>query len=353
MSEKCGVLLCGHGSRDVEATVEFARLADILKARLPGYPVAHGYLEFARPILREALDSLRSQGVERVLAVPGMLFAAGHAKNDIPSVLNRYAAMRPGMQIDYGKDLGIDPKMLRAAADRIEEGLKLGIGTVPREETLLAVIGRGASDPDANANVSKVTRLLWEGLGFGWAVTGYSGVTFPVVEPVLDHAARLPYRRIVVFPYFLFTGILVERIYEATDRVAARHPGIEFIKAPYLNDHPGVVDTFVERIEQILQGDTHMNCSMCKYRSQVLGFEHEVGAPQRSHHHHVEGIGTGHPTPRPAAHHHSHVAHAHDQGHGHQHGNDHSHPHNHQHEHDHHTPYPHADHPLGPRSMKK
>src|SRR3546814_10702815 len=61
------------------------------------------------------------------------------------------------------------------------------------------VVGRGASDPDANSNVAKVTRLLWEGMGFGWSETCYSGVTFPLVEPGLEHAARLGFRRIVVF----------------------------------------------------------------------------------------------------------------------------------------------------------
>ena len=121
---------------------------------------------------------------------------------------------------------------------------------LPLHETLLVVVGRGASDPDANSNVSKVTRILWEGFGFGWAETAYSGVTFPLVEPGLEHAAKLGYKRIIVFPYFLFTGILVQRIYDATDEVAARHPGIEFIKAPYLNDHPAVIDTFVERVSR-------------------------------------------------------------------------------------------------------
>ena len=67
-------------------------------------------------------------------------------------------------------------------------------------------------------------------------------------------------------------------------------PEIEFIKAPYLNDHPAVIDTFVERVQQILTGDIAMNCQMCKYRSAVLGFEADVGAVQESHHHHVEGI---------------------------------------------------------------
>src|SRR3546814_3122404 len=75
--------------------------------------------------------------------------------------------------------------------------------------------------------------------------------------PGLEHAAKLGYRRIVVFPYFLFTGILVKRIYEHTDRVAARYPGIEFVKAPYLNDHPLVFDTFADRVREILRSEEH------------------------------------------------------------------------------------------------
>ena len=342
MQAKTGVMLCGHGSRDEDAVQEFAVLAQHLKGRFPGHPVEFGYLEFASPIIRDGLDRLKAEGVDKVLAVPGMLFAAGHAKNDIPSVLNTYAA-KNGLQIDYGKELGIDPKMIRAAADRVEEALNTAPGDIGRHETLLVVVGRGASDPDANSNVSKVTRLLWEGFGFGWAETAYSGVTFPLVEPALEHAARLNYRRIIVFPYFLFTGILVQRIYDATDAVAKRYPGIQFIKAPYLNDHPAVIDTFVERVEQIMTGETAMNCQMCKFRTQILGFEAEVGAAQESHHHHVEGIGTSNAVPHHDNHDHHHHDHSHD--HHHHHGDgDHGH---------HHHPYPHADHPLGPRSMKK
>lgn len=329
MSEKLGVMLCGHGSRDEDAVAEFAVLAERLRERLPDHPVEYGYLEFARPIIGEGLDRLRAQAVTRALAVPGMLFAAGHAKNDIPSLLNTYMAEHPGFRIDYGRDLGIDAKMLRAAAARIEEAAAQAKFDARTDETLLLVVGRGASDPDANSNVSKLTRLLWEGFGFGWAETAYSGVTFPLVSPALEHAAKLGYRRIIVFPYFLFTGILVQRIYAAVDQAARHYPGIEFIKASYLNDHPLVIDTFIERVGDILTGSTAMNCSLCKYRTQLLGFEAEVGLPQRSHHHHVEGI----------VHHHGHPhAHAH---------------HEHDHGHDHHHPYPHANHPLGPRSLAR
>ncbi len=336
---KTGVMVCGHGSRDEDAVREFESVAAGIRARLPHYHVESGFLEFAKPIIRDGLDRLRESGHDLVLAVPGMLFAAGHAKNDIPSVLRTYEAQHPEMEIRYGRELAIDTKLLTAAGARIEEALTQAGDGIAKEETLLMVVGRGASDPDANSNVAKVMRLLWEGFGFGWGETCYSGVTFPLVEPGLEHAARLGYRRIVVFPYFLFTGVLVKRIYHYTDLVAARHPEIEFVKAPYLSDHPLVLDSFAERVEEILTGDNLMNCKLCKYREQVLGFEAEVGLAQESHHHHVEGIGTG-SAQSGHDHHHHHHDHAHGHGHKHEH-------------HHHHHPYPHADHPLGPRSMKK
>ena len=289
--DKTMVMVCGHGSRDAAAVREFEALARGLAERLPGRTLTHGFLEFARPIIRQGLDKLREAGATRILAVPGMLFAAAHAKNDIPSVLNRYAAEHPEVAVHYGRELAVDLKLLRAARDRIEEAEAAAGGRVGRADTCLVVVGRGASDPDANANVAKVARMLWEGMGFGWAEACYSGVTFPRTDDAFDRVTRLGFERIVVFPYFLFTGVLVKRIYRHADEAAARHPGVEFVKAGYLNDHPLVFDTFVERIGEILDGRNLMNCQLCKYREQVIGFEDDVGRPQESHHHHVEGIG--------------------------------------------------------------
>jgi sirohydrochlorin cobaltochelatase len=343
-----GVLICGHGSRNRLAVAEFAALADKLRQRLDPVPLEYGYLEFARPILREGLDALRQRGVEHVLAVPAMLFAAGHAKNDIPSVLNTYAA-ETGLRIDYGRELGVDLAMIRAAGARIQAALDATAEPVALHDTLLVVVGRGSSDPDANSNVAKVTRLLVEGLGFGWGETLYSGVTFPLVEPGLRHLVRLGFRRIVVFPYFLFSGVLVSRIVQHSQLVAADHPEVEFVQASYLGDHPQVLQTFVQRVEEVLLGETAMNCGLCKYRDQVLGFEQEVGRAQHSHHHHVEGLvesctlcerectgacqSDGVPLTLVGDGQHSHEHHEH-QAH-------------------HHPPYPHANHPLGPLSLKR
>lgn len=396
---KTGVMICGHGSRSQSAVDEFATLADKLPAYLPAdWITDYGYLEFANPVIRDGLDNLRNAGCERILAVPGMLFAAMHAKNDIPTVLNTYAA-KHDIDVRYGRELGVDPKMIAAAAGRIQDAVaqaNADHGDLPLTETCLVVIGRGASDPDANGNVSKIARMLQEGMGFGWCEVGYSGVTFPLVEPCLQHVARLPYQRVIVFPYFLFSGILIDRIYGFTDQVAAEYPDMTFVKAGYLGDHPKVLETFAERIteqvsatpppncgicgyrEQVLalENGTHRHikpedrqhpafgdvppptCVLCKYRTQVLGFEAEVGAVQESHHHHVEGQGANAPG--------SNVSDCKlcdtfctgmcrlEAAHDHHHHHHHDHAHDHDHHHDHvHAVYPHADHPHGPESARK
>lgn len=309
------VMLCGHGSRDPEAVSEFNRLAVHLRDRLPGRDVDSGFLEFARPVIRDGLEALKARGAKSIVAIPGMLFAAGHVKNDLPSEINEFAAANPDLEVRFGRELAVEARLLEAAAQRIAEAESASPRTIDRQDSLLLVVGRGTNDPDANSNVAKVARMLWEGMGFGWCETAFSGVAYPLVDAALERAVKLGCRRIVVFPYFLFTGVLVKRIHAWTDEAAARNPEIEFLKAPYLNDHPKVIDCFLERIEEAMTGAGVMNCALCKYREQIVGREAEVGTPQAGHHHHVRGIGTDEDR------HHDHHGHGH-----HHHGHGHAHP---------------------------
>ena len=312
------VMVCGHGSRDPDALREFELVARGIKARLPHFDVESGYLEFARPVIRDGLEALKSRGARRILAVPGMLFAAAHVKNDLPWEVNSFAAENPGIEVRFGRELAIEPRLLEAGAARIAEAEAAAASGVARADTLLVVVGRGTNDPDANSNIAKVARMLWEGMGFGWAEIAFSGVAHPRVDACLERAALLGFRRIMVFPYFLFTGVLVKRIYAQTDEVARRFPAIEFVKAGYLRDHGMVMETFAERVAELLGGSPAMNCALCKYRTQIVGYEKEEGAPQLGHHHHVRGIGTdagdGH------HHHQDHDHHHHGEEHVHHHG---------------------------------
>ena len=316
-TEKPAILFVGHGSRDVDAVNEFHQLADHFRQRFPDRMVETCFLEFATPIIADGVQKLVEQGAKHILAIPGMLMAGVHIKNDIPSELN---AMQEqfGVTIDFGAQLDISANMLQAAKQRIIEAeAEFGSG-YERKDTLLMVVGRGASDSDANSNISKITRFLEEGMGFGWASTSYSGVTTPLVPEGLQQMHKLGFKQVIVFPYFLFTGRLIKRIHEWVDDYATAYPEVKVVKAPYLNAHEKVIDAFVENLEILQNGSPNMNCQLCHYRVQIVGAEHKVGTPQESHHHHVQGIGTDH-----------------DHSHGHSHSHDHDHAHAHHHSHDH------------------
>ena len=252
VSEKTGLLLCGHGSRLVEANREFEQAADLFAGRLRQFDVERAFLEFEKPTIGEGLAALHARGNSRILVVPGFLFAAGHLKSDIPAIISNYAAQQPDARIELGRELGIDPKMLGAATARIRAAIGTAAQHISAQESVLVVVGRGAADPDPNAKVFTALRWIWKEVGFAWGEVAYSGLTFPLVEPALEHAARLGYRRVVIFPYILFAGRLVDGIRTSIERVAARHPTVDFVAADHFKGHPLVVETLVDRAKELL-----------------------------------------------------------------------------------------------------
>ncbi len=355
LPENSGIIICGHGSRAKIAEEEFSLLAKGLRARFPTLKIEYGFLEYSSPNIHMALDRLREDGVKHIFAVPGMLFAATHAKNDIPSVLTTYKESYPELTIEYGKELGLHDEMINAFQHRVLESLghsSENESTIPAAgtlyDTMLVVVGRGTSVVDANADAAKLTRILSENLGFGWSETVYSGVTYPSVGRGLEMALKLGFKKIVIAPYFLFGGRLIDRIYAYVDKVALENPDVEFIKADYLRDQSHVLNTFITRIAEIPQPKAETEVGLMEdFQRRLAAGEVDV------HHHHAEF------QPDETS----------EEGHKHEHGHDHSHDHSHSHTHSHddkgseghshdaqdhghhHAPYKHIAHPYGPRTM--
>lgn len=308
---KPAILIAGHGSRDIEGTAEFHQLVELFAHRDPSRIVECGFLEFAKPVIQEGIDRCVERGANMVTVLPGMLMAAGHAKNDMPSEVHEARKRYPNIAFHYGRHLHLHANIIQLCTMKIAE-VESSAAPMERQDTLLLVVGRGSSDPDANADVQKLARLLWEGMGFGWAAACYIGVTTPLLTEALARCHRLGFKRIIVFPFFLFTGILEKRIRRLTLEFAADHLDTEFLCADYLNAHSLLLDVFVERSEEAVQGSPNMNCELCKYRVQLPGFEEAVGQPQYGHHHHVRGAGQdGDGHHHHHGHHHPHVGHDH------------------------------------------
>ncbi|MEU6817681.1 sirohydrochlorin chelatase [Streptomyces sp. NPDC046860] len=300
------LLVAGHGTRDEAGAEAFRDFVKELGRRHPEIPVAGGFIELSPPPLGDAVTELVERGVRRFAAVPLMLVSAGHAKGDIPAALAREKERHPGVTYTYGRPLGPHPALLSVLERRLDEALA-GTG---REDVTVLLVGRGSTDPDANAEVCKAARLLWEGRGYAGVETAFVSLAAPDVPSGLDRVARLGARRVVVLPYFLFTGILPERVRRQTEEWAAAHPEIEVRSADVIGPEPELLDLVMERYAEAVAGDLRMNCDSCVYRIALPGFEDKVGAPQQPHFHPDDDGHDGH-------------------GHGHHHHGGHSHSHAH------------------------
>jgi cobalt/nickel transport system ATP-binding protein len=285
MSNRPALLLVGHGSRSAKGVAAYWEFASVLRSLAPSLDVGCGFIELASPDLDTAIDRLVEEGATSVVAVPLVLLGAGHLKNDGPAALARGRLRHPQVDFAYGRDLGIHPAPLAVAEQRIKEATT----DWPADATAVVLVSRGSTDPDANADLYKVGRLLWDGRGFELVEPGFVSLAEPSVASALQRCLKLGAKRIAVVPYFLFTGILVDRIHEQARAWADEHPQIEVRVGPELGTDPRLAQLVLDRYDEAVEGTVLMNCDFCAYRVPLPGYEARVGTPLTVHphdHHH-------------------------------------------------------------------
>jgi sirohydrochlorin cobaltochelatase len=281
------LLLVGHGTRSAAGVAEFTRFVARVCAQGRAGAVAGGFIEMSRPSVADAVARLAAGGASEIVAVPLVLTAASHGKGDIPAALARELARHPGLSCRYGRPLGPHPALQDLLADRIGSVLA---GT-PREDVHAVLAARGSTDPDANAEVAKVARLLWEGRGYAGVEYSFISLAEPSVPAALRRAVLLGACRVVVAPYFLFPGVLPDRVAAQSREFAARHARLDVRVAGLIGDCAKLAGLVLDRYDEALHGDIRMNCDTCAYRVALPGFADKVGRPQTPHHHPDDPVG--------------------------------------------------------------
>jgi sirohydrochlorin cobaltochelatase len=293
------LLIVGHGTTDDDGVEQFGELVSAVRKQAV-LPVEGGFLELASPPIQDAVKLLVADGHTTVDVVPLVLVAAGHSKGDIPAALERERLRHPGVSFRYGRPLGPHPLLLADLTDR----LAAVVAPEAWPDTAVVLVGRGATDPDANAEVAKVARLFLEGRGLGTVETSFVSLAEPGVPAALDRAERLGFKRIVVLPYFLFAGVLPDRIRSQAQAWAAKHPDHEVLSAGLIGPSQRLAELVLERWRELQTQDIRMNCDTCAYRVLIPGFEGKRGMPQTPHDH-----------PDDPTHHDAHHSHGHAHSH--------------------------------------
>jgi sirohydrochlorin cobaltochelatase len=310
--EQPTLFLIGHGTRSDEGARQLRSFIDAVAKKRPDRLVESGFIEFVEPELVSSITALAASGVRDVVALPLVLLGAGHMKDDGPVALlrARQSARRTGpgrtergggeVNFSYARDLGVHPAILAVAEQRVREASETLSTTLP---DAVVVVSRGSSDPDANSDLAKAARLLADGRRLTVPVSEEAGnrrdstkqtidpppplstvlpafvsLARPDVPLALDQCYALGARRIVVLPYFLFTGLLVDRIHDQSARWSSSRPDVEVAVAEHFGSDERIVDLVWQRYDEAVHGEPHMNCDGCIYRVELPGYEQRVGA---------------------------------------------------------------------------
>jgi sirohydrochlorin cobaltochelatase len=257
------LLMVGHGTRDEDGRQCFLDFAAAYQGLDNSRPVVPCFLELTGPTIQEGVDRCVEQGYTELSVLPVLLFAARHNKFDITNELDRAKARHPQLKFHYGRHFGVTPGILDLWRDRLTQ---LDNPQWRREDTVLLFVGRGSSDPDANGDVYKLARILWEGSGYHTVETCFIGITHPRLEEGFRRARLYQPKRIIVLPYFLFTGLLVKKIFDITAEQQQQYPDIAMTCLPEMGLHPQLFSVLREREIETQLGQVQMNCEMCKFR---------------------------------------------------------------------------------------
>ncbi|GAB6877993.1 CbiX/SirB N-terminal domain-containing protein [Halorubrum gandharaense] len=269
------VLLVGHGSRREKSNEAVRELAAGLEERI-GVATDAAFLELVEPSIPDAVGTL-ARGTSRLTLVPLSLFAASHVKNDLPLAVERARSEHSGVTFHAGGNLGIHPAILDVLDDRAA-AVEAELG-VDRETDDVAVVvcARGSSDPDSNADVHKLARLLYEGREFSRVDAGFIGVTEPLLDEALHDLAKTRPDAVVVLPYMLGDGVLTGRIRDGASEFDAEYPYVDAAAGDPLGRDTRLLDVLADRWQEARTDSVDMSCDTCKYKVELDGYEEDTG----------------------------------------------------------------------------
>lgn len=327
------ILLVGHGSREKSGNDEIEAFAQQWRARQPGWRVEICFIEFSEITMSEGLRRAAA-GSSRVMVIPLILNAAGHVKMDIPQAIDGARLRFPQVQFLYAPHLTACDAILSIVKRRLKGAMEK-LDMPDPTTTGVVLLGRGSSDRQANGEMAKMARWLMEETDHELVDLAFTGITWPRLEKAVQRQILLGMKQVVVLPYYLFNGTLVERITRQVENLKILYPTVRFASTAYFGFEREIFELLEQRVKDLERNapESRMPCDGCKFREFAVengmgGHHHDDAVP----HVHDHGHDHAHEHARHAGHVHA-ASQAHD--HAHPHGDGHAHPHEHAHPHPH------------------
>lgn len=240
------VLYICHGTRKksgVEEAIDFVQKT----MKLVDAPIQqYCFLELAKPSILDGIDQCVKMGATKIAVVPVLLLTAIHAKKDIPEILEQAKEKYQTIEFCYGKPLGVQEKLVDILVERIEENSQI------REDMEILLVGRGSSDMDAVNNTQRIAELLQQKTNVSSVSKCFLAAATPRFETALEDKIVSGSRHIVILPYLLFTGLLMNEI-EKFVHGQKLNPTQEVMICRQLGNHPNVCELLKARVLETIE----------------------------------------------------------------------------------------------------
>jgi sirohydrochlorin cobaltochelatase len=115
---KEALVLFGHGSREAHWAGPLQALAETLSRKTGGI-VRLAYLELMQPSLADAIGALAKEGTTAIRVVPVFIGAGGHARHDLPRLVEAARARHADVHITLDPPIGEQASVIEAIAAAI------------------------------------------------------------------------------------------------------------------------------------------------------------------------------------------------------------------------------------------
>jgi sirohydrochlorin cobaltochelatase len=184
------------------------------------------------PPLTTALQMAATRSETIVMLRLGLV-ADPEIETEVAAMLRWARGRWPDRQIALAKPLLPRPYLVSRLAGRAEEANKRASEQANQstvhgpQSTALLLVAAGSGEAEANGEVARLARLLWEGRAWATVEVAFVGRAAPAVAAGLARCRRLGATRAIVLPLAALPGATSERV--AAQVARADVPGLEVV----------------------------------------------------------------------------------------------------------------------------
>ncbi|KIL51765.1 sirohydrochlorin chelatase [Jeotgalibacillus campisalis] len=202
------ILYIGHGTRSKKGANEAKQFLEAVMGYVNAPIQEVSFLELTPPFIEEGFRRCVERGATEIKIVPIFLLTAGHIKQDIPDEIAPLHKRYPDISITTTEALGVQEVILDAIAELVKRHLA---GPIFSADSIL-LVGRGSSDPQTRIAFNQIAEGIKRRLTVSSVDVCYLAAIEPTFDQGLETITAKEKGRIIVIPYLLFGGLLLNEV---------------------------------------------------------------------------------------------------------------------------------------------